>query len=465
MVYRSTLLAFVVALVIGCGDSSQDNFLISNLNQALYTGPTLKMPLPPGYNWKVNTEAKTGNCGGGCVDDAHTSKMAIDFGRYVNVVNNKVESLDDGVVDVLAAASGTVKEVLSMGCVPVDPSQKSCSGSYAVNCRVLIDHGGGYVTRYLHFANEKVYVNVGDFVTQGQVLGKMGTTGCSTGTHLHFEVFYNNSSATSTSGLTGLKLNGKDLLNDYKYGTYPSSTNGFTFDYASGANLHTCTNEPNGGNAANGWTYTCNRSTNFTSGQTVWTNLCLTNLQKDFCVKMEYDFGSSKIFETGEWCSSTIEADGGWDKSCFWSSFVPTQPGNTWKTLYYVRLKNGNYLPKPMAVTPAYTVASAPTPTIPPAPIPLSPVSNPPYPATTQVSTSLRPVTLSWTSVPTATKYQVYFFIYRGGVWVQYGPWDSTGTTFNVSVVPTATCAWRVAACNTVGCSTYSYAGNFIAVP
>jgi hypothetical protein len=260
-------------------------------------------------------------------------------------------------------------------------------------------------------------------------------------------------------------LEGRDFINGYKYGNFIPSTNGFKFDYANGANLHTCSNEPNGGNAANGWTYTCNRSTNFTSGQTVWTNLCLTNLQKDFCVKMEYDLGSSKIFETGEWCSSTIETDGGWDKSCFWSGFVPTQPGNTWKTLYYVRLKKGSYLPKPMAVTPNYTVISAPVPTIPPAPSPLSPVSNPPYPASKQVSTSLRPVTLNWTSVPGATKYQLYFFILNGGSWTQYGPWEISGTSASISVRPTATCAWRVAACNNVGCSANSYAGNFIAVP
>ncbi len=461
MLQRSNfLLPLLIATLIGCGEMKEGDIWISNLIQALYNGPTLKSPLPAGYNWKVNAEAEFGKSGDcypdpKCIDHFHVNRMAIDFGRHVQDNLGGAKSFDDGQVDIYAAADGIVTTSFR---------KTGCSNEGLV-CMVNIDHGNGYKTQYLHFTNDTIVVSPGQQVVRGQYLGKMGSTGKSTGTHLHFEVFYNNSSATSSPGLSGLKLDGKDFLTDYQYGKYLPSTNGFTFDYANGANLHTCSNEQNGGNPANGWTFSCNRSTSFASGQTVWTNLRLTNLQKDFCVKMEYDLGNSKIFETGEWCSSTIESDGGWSQSYFWSGFVPTQPGNTWKTLYYVRLKNGSYMPKPMAVTPNYTVASAPVPTIPPAPSPLSPVSNPPYPATKQVSTSLRPVTLNWTSVPGATKYQLYFFILNGGIWTQYGPWEISGTSASISVRPTATCAWRVAACNNVGCSANSYAGNFIAVP
>lgn len=54
---------------------------------------------------------------------------------------------------------------------------------------VEVDHGDGYVTRYAH--HSKNYVAVGDVVSAGQVLAQTGTTGRSTGTHLHFEVIRN----------------------------------------------------------------------------------------------------------------------------------------------------------------------------------------------------------------------------------------------------------------------------------
>ncbi len=54
---------------------------------------------------------------------------------------------------------------------------------------VDVDHGDGYMTRYGHFS--KIFVNVGDHVDAGQALGHTGTTGRSTGTHLHFEVWLN----------------------------------------------------------------------------------------------------------------------------------------------------------------------------------------------------------------------------------------------------------------------------------
>lgn len=54
---------------------------------------------------------------------------------------------------------------------------------------VEINHGGGFVTRYGH--HEKLLVKVGDIVKKGQVIGLMGSTGRSTGPHVHFEVYKN----------------------------------------------------------------------------------------------------------------------------------------------------------------------------------------------------------------------------------------------------------------------------------
>lgn len=54
---------------------------------------------------------------------------------------------------------------------------------------VEIDHGNGYATRYGH--NSKILVHVGETVKKGQVIAKMGSTGRSTGPHVHFEVLIN----------------------------------------------------------------------------------------------------------------------------------------------------------------------------------------------------------------------------------------------------------------------------------
>ena len=54
---------------------------------------------------------------------------------------------------------------------------------------VYIDHGNGYITRYLHMS--KILCNKGDYVLQGEVIGLVGSTGVSTAPHLHFSVYKN----------------------------------------------------------------------------------------------------------------------------------------------------------------------------------------------------------------------------------------------------------------------------------
>ena len=72
---------------------------------------------------------------------------------------------------VVAAAAGTV----------IVAKYSTAYGNY-----VVIDHGGGITTLYAH--SSKLEVKVGDKVKAGQEIMKVGTTGYSTGPHLHFEV-------------------------------------------------------------------------------------------------------------------------------------------------------------------------------------------------------------------------------------------------------------------------------------
>ena len=78
--------------------------------------------------------------------------------------------------DIIAAADGTVKAA----------TYSSSAGNY-----VMIDHGGGLYTVYMHASS--LLVSEGQKVTAGQVIAKVGSTGISTASHLHFGVSLNGS--------------------------------------------------------------------------------------------------------------------------------------------------------------------------------------------------------------------------------------------------------------------------------
>jgi LysM repeat protein len=88
--------------------------------------------------------------------------------------NNGVDLVSNFGASILASADGEVIVAKSSG-------YNGGYGSY-----IVIKHGNGTQTLYGHLSG--VQVSVGDTVSQGQVIGNMGSTGQSTGTHLHFEV-------------------------------------------------------------------------------------------------------------------------------------------------------------------------------------------------------------------------------------------------------------------------------------
>ena len=76
-----------------------------------------------------------------------------------------------------------------------------------------IEHANGYTTAYAHMSRFAKGVSRGSFVKQGQVIGYVGTTGRSTGPHLHYEVYVNSKpvNAMTLKLPTGRKLGGEQL--------------------------------------------------------------------------------------------------------------------------------------------------------------------------------------------------------------------------------------------------------------
>ncbi len=89
---------------------------------------------------------------------------------------------------IVAAKGGTVVRVVT-GCSHNYPKSGSCGCGGGYGNYVIIQHDGTYSTLYGHMAS--VSVSVGQTVSAGQTIGYVGSTGFSTGFHLHFEVRVN----------------------------------------------------------------------------------------------------------------------------------------------------------------------------------------------------------------------------------------------------------------------------------
>lgn len=110
------------------------------------------------------------------------------FGRRTDPMTGRL-SVHKGVD--FAAKSGSDVVAVAAGVV-TSSGRRSGYGN-----AVEISHADGYVTLYAH--NQRNLVQVGDLVQRGQVIAKVGSTGRSTGSHVHFEVSQNGRVVNPTS--------------------------------------------------------------------------------------------------------------------------------------------------------------------------------------------------------------------------------------------------------------------------
>ena len=120
-------------------------------------------------------------------------RMTLDYGntysdgsfhKGIDLTGNT--SVDGGYDYILAIADGEVVGVKNDFVGTTKNTGTAGMGNY-----VIIDHGNGFKTRYMHMTKGSIKVKKGQRVEAGEVIGYMGSTGNSSGRHLHFDISYN----------------------------------------------------------------------------------------------------------------------------------------------------------------------------------------------------------------------------------------------------------------------------------
>ena len=143
-----------------------------------------------GYLWPIGSVNVTESAGKQiAIEDPETTTITSQFGKRIHPISGKVKNHNGidigasrGTSNVIAVKNGTISKAVT-GCVEGDTS---CGGGYGNH--IIIEHQDGNYTIYAHLYENSVTVNEGDSVVAGQVIAKVGSTGSSTGPHLHFEV-------------------------------------------------------------------------------------------------------------------------------------------------------------------------------------------------------------------------------------------------------------------------------------
>lgn len=141
---------------------------------ATYVPPTT---LPSGTDTTPSTQAPSSS---GWVKPLKSYTITSAFGMRLHPVLG-YERMHEGVD--MAAAEGTPIYAAKSGKVTTTAYQKGGAGNY-----VVINHGDGFTSIYMHMT--RYIVSKGQYVNAGQVIGYVGSTGISTGPHLHFGIAY-----------------------------------------------------------------------------------------------------------------------------------------------------------------------------------------------------------------------------------------------------------------------------------
>ncbi len=149
---KSWNLMVVLLALAGCGPVENvvdEGDELATTQDALGGRPVMRMPFRCGQVWAASTRA------------THSPQLAVDW--------NRDGDLGDAVI---ASAGGTV-------------TRSESEGDVSYGNWVEIGHGNGYRTRYAHLSVRGV--KVGDEVKMGEKIGEVGSTGDSSGPHLHYE--------------------------------------------------------------------------------------------------------------------------------------------------------------------------------------------------------------------------------------------------------------------------------------
>ena len=142
---------------------------------ATYVPPTTK---PSGKDTTPSTQAPSSS---GWVSPVKSYTLTSPFGMRLHPIQ-KVWKMHNGVD--MAAPQGTPIYAAKSGKVTKTSYQAGGAGYY-----VTINHGDGFSSVYMHMTH--YIVSPGQYVNAGQVIGYVGSTGGSTGPHLHFGISYN----------------------------------------------------------------------------------------------------------------------------------------------------------------------------------------------------------------------------------------------------------------------------------